>query len=74
MANATDEEPQDTDTDLGTRVVVYAHIHVPYVQRLPEMSVANAGSVSQSYDGDRRAAYVPSVRLVPNTRVALPTQ
>jgi len=57
-ANASDEELQRTYAPLGARVVVYGHIHVPYVRRLPGMTVANAGSVSQSYDGDRRASYL----------------
>jgi diadenosine tetraphosphatase ApaH/serine/threonine PP2A family protein phosphatase len=38
--------------------VVYGHIHRPYVRRLQGMSVANSGSVSQSYDGDTRASYL----------------
>jgi predicted phosphodiesterase len=38
--------------------VVYGHIHRSYIRRLPGMTVANTGSVSQSYDGDRRASYL----------------
>jgi predicted phosphodiesterase len=57
MANATDEEIDKTYAQLDAPIVIYGHIHVSYVRRLPEMTVANAGSVSQSYDGDRRAAY-----------------
>jgi diadenosine tetraphosphatase ApaH/serine/threonine PP2A family protein phosphatase len=57
MANATDDGIEKTFVELGTPVVVYGHIHVSHVRRLPGMTVANAGSVSQSYDGDRRAAY-----------------
>jgi predicted phosphodiesterase len=57
MVNASDEEVQKTYMGLGSPTVVYGHIHVSYVRRLPGMTVANAGSVSQSYDGDRRAAY-----------------
>jgi predicted phosphodiesterase len=57
MVNASDEEVQKTYTGLDSPTVVYGHIHVPYVRRLAGMTVANAGSVSQSYDGDRRAAY-----------------
>ncbi len=57
MANAADEEIQETYTELGVPLVIYGHIHVSYVRRLRGMTVANAGSVSQSYDGDRRAAY-----------------
>lgn len=57
MANATDQEIKNTYMGLGSRIVMYGHIHVSYVRQLPGMTVGNAGSVSQSYDGDRRAAY-----------------
>jgi predicted phosphodiesterase len=43
---------------LAAPVAVYCHIHVPFVRRLARMIVANTGSVSQSYDGDRRASYL----------------
>jgi predicted phosphodiesterase len=43
---------------LDAPVVVYGHIHRPFVRRLPGMTVANTGSVSLSYDGDRRASYL----------------
>jgi putative phosphoesterase len=58
LANASDEELRRTYAGLGARIVVYGHIHVPYVRRLADMTVANTGSVSQSYDGDRRASYL----------------
>jgi putative phosphoesterase len=65
MPNAGDEELQSTYSSLGARIVVYGHIHRPYVRRLPGMTVANTGSVSQSYDGDTRAS---PVNTVPPTR------
>jgi len=58
MANASDEELQTTYASLGAPIVIYGHIHCPYVRRLDRMTVANTGSVSQSYDGDRRASYL----------------
>jgi len=58
MANARDEELQTTYASLGAPIVVYGHIHCPYVRRLDRMTVVNTGSVSQSYDGDRRASYL----------------
>ena len=58
MLNASDEELQNTYASLGARIVVYGHIHCSYVRRLQGMTVANSGSVSQSYDGDRRASYL----------------
>jgi len=58
MPNASDEELQSTYAPLGAPIVVYGHIHLLYVRRLPTMTVANTGSVSQSYDGDTRASYL----------------
>jgi len=58
MPNASDDELQSTYASLGARIVVYGHIHRSYVRRLQAMTVANSGSVSQSYDGDTRASYL----------------
>ena len=58
MPNASDDELQSTYVSLRAQIVVYGHIHRPYIRRLQEMTVANTGSVSQSYDGDRRASYL----------------
>ena len=58
MANASDEELTKTYCSLGAPVVVYGHIHVPYIRRVGGMTVANTGSASQSYDGDTRASYL----------------
>jgi putative phosphoesterase len=58
MPNASDDELRSTYASLRAPIVVYGHIHVPYIRRLPGMTVANTGSVSQSYDGDRRASYL----------------
>jgi len=55
---ASDEELQRTYASLAAQIVVYGHIHCPYIRRLQGLTVANAGSVSQSYDGDRRASYL----------------
>jgi putative phosphoesterase len=58
MPNASDEELQNTYASLRARIVIYGHIHCSYIRRLKGMTVANTGSVSQSYDGDRRASYL----------------
>jgi len=58
MPNASDDELQSTYGSLGAGIVVYGHIHCSYIRRLKGMTVANTGSVSQSYDGDRRASYL----------------
>lgn len=57
-ASASDAELHSTYGSLGARTAVYGHIHWPYIRRLPGMTVANTGSVSQSYDGDTRASYL----------------
>lgn len=52
-----DGELESVYRPLGQPIAVYAHIHRSYVRRLsPELTVVNTGSVSLSYDGDRRAA------------------
>lgn len=57
MGDAGDEELTSTYGQLGTGRVVYGHIHVPFVRRLPAFTLANSGSVSLPFDGDPRAAY-----------------
>jgi putative phosphoesterase len=67
---ASDAELESVYSPLGQPVAVYAHIHQPYIRNVSGMLVANTGSVSLSYDGDRRAAYLllddsqPSIRRV----------
>jgi predicted phosphodiesterase len=56
MPDASDEELRSTYASLHAPIVVYGHIHRPYLRRLQGMTVANTGSVSQSYDGDTRAS------------------
>jgi putative phosphoesterase len=58
-ADASDAELEKVYGPLGAERVVYGHIHRPYVRRLPArpFTIANAGSVSLSYDGDPRASY-----------------
>jgi putative phosphoesterase len=59
VPESTDDEFQSTYLPLRAQTVVYGHIHRPFIRRLPSgMTVANTGSVSQSYDGDRRASYL----------------
>jgi len=67
---APDADLQRVYGALGQPLVVYGHIHRSYVRTLSGMMVANSGSVSLSYDGDARAAYLlvddgrPSIRRV----------
>jgi predicted phosphodiesterase len=58
MPNASDDELHSTYAALRAPIVVYGHIHQPFIRRIPGLTVANTGSVSQSYDGDRRASYL----------------
>jgi len=58
MPDAGDDELRDTYSSLGAPLVVYGHIHRPYIRHLHDMTVANTGSVSQSHDGDTRASYL----------------
>ena len=67
---ASDAELESIYSPLGKPVAIYGHIHRPYVRSLSKMTVANTGSVSLSYDGDRRASYLllddstPTIRRV----------
>ena len=58
LPEATDEELLDTYGGLDAATVVYGHIHRPYVRELPELTVANSGSVGMPFDGDWRASYL----------------
>ncbi|HLG99534.1 MAG TPA: metallophosphoesterase family protein [Bryobacteraceae bacterium] len=70
IQQATDAELGATYSVLGRPIVVYGHIHVPFVRKVQNMVVVNTGSVSLSYDGDPRAAYLlldgtrPTIRRV----------
>jgi putative phosphoesterase len=69
-ADASGAEFESVYNSLGAPTVVYGHIHKPFVRRIAEMTVANAGSVSLSFDGNWRAAYLlidddrPEIRRV----------
>lgn len=69
--------PHESDAALRTfyaplraALAVYGHIHRPYVRRMPDLIVANCGSVGLPWDGDPRAAYLlvengePAIRRV----------
>jgi putative phosphoesterase len=58
LASAPDVDLENTYAALRSPFVVYGHIHRAFVRNLGALTVANAGSVSLSYDGDPRAAYV----------------
>lgn len=68
--DASDAELESVYQSLGQPIAVYAHIHRSYIRNVSGMIVVNTGSVSLSYDGDRRAAYLllddakPTIRRV----------
>jgi predicted phosphodiesterase len=75
MPEASDAELGLTYAAIDQPIVVYGHIHRPYIRSIPDPRlrqkiVANTGSVSLSYDGDRRASYLlldgtdPTIRRV----------
>jgi len=60
---ASDAELESVYGPLGQPMAVYGHIHRSFIRSVPcsqgnELLVANTGSVSLSYDGDCRAAYL----------------
>ena len=71
---AADAELESVYVPLGQPIAVYAHIHRPYIRSVSssqgERLVVNTGSVSLSYDGNRRASYLlldgpsPTIRRV----------
>jgi predicted phosphodiesterase len=58
MPDAADGELLETYGPADGGIVVYGHIHLPYVRRLDSLTVANTGSVGNPFDGDPRAAYL----------------
>jgi putative phosphoesterase len=70
MDSVADGDLESAYGPLGRAVVVYGHIHRPYIRSVSRVVVANSGSVGLPHDGDRRASYlllddsVPSIRRV----------
>ena len=68
--DASDAELESVYGPLGRPIAVHGHIHRSYIRSVSGMIVANTGSVSLSYDGDCRAAYLlldesePAIRRV----------
>lgn len=57
-AQASDEELNSRYSSLAQPIVIYGHIHQPFVRTIGTLTVANSGSVGLPYDGDRRASYL----------------
>jgi predicted phosphodiesterase len=66
----SDAELESVYGPLGQPIAIMGHIHRSFIRNVAGMVVANTGSVSLSYDGDLRAAYLlldestPSIRRV----------
>jgi predicted phosphodiesterase len=58
MPDADDDKLMKTYGALGARLVIYGHIHRPFVRRMEGVVVANSGSVGLPWDGDPRASYL----------------
>lgn len=58
MDTADDAELEKTYKQLNAAIVVYCHIHRPFIRRIGSMTVCNTGSVGSPYDGDHRASYL----------------
>jgi predicted phosphodiesterase len=55
---ASDAELESVYSPLGQPIAIYGHIHRSFIRSVSGTIVANTGSVSLSYDGDPRAAYL----------------
>jgi predicted phosphodiesterase len=65
---ASDAELESVYGPLGQPTAIYAHIHRSFIRDVSGMIVANTGSVSLSYDGDPRAAYLLLDNATPEIR------
>jgi putative phosphoesterase len=68
METADDAELEKTYKQLNAAVVVYCHIHKPFVRKIGSMTVCNTGSVGSPYDNDPRASYLMIDNGKPATR------
>jgi diadenosine tetraphosphatase ApaH/serine/threonine PP2A family protein phosphatase len=70
MDSADDAELETTYKGLNSAIVVYCHIHRPFIRKIGKMTVCNCGSVGAPYDGDPRSSYlvihdgVPAIRRI----------
>jgi predicted phosphodiesterase len=68
METADDAELEKTYKQLNAAIVVYCHIHKPFVRKIGNMTVCNTGSVGSPYDNDPRASYLMIDHGKPATR------
>ncbi len=67
MDTGDDSELETTYRPLNAEIVVYCHIHRPFIRKVGGMTVCNTGSVGSPYDGDPRASYL----LIDNRKPAI---
>ena len=58
MSDASNGVLRETYADLGAPLVIYCHIHQPFVRPMAGLTVANSGSVGMPADGVPRASYL----------------
>jgi hypothetical protein len=58
LPDAEDSVLAATYESCQAQMVVYGHIHRPYVRRVGALTVANSGSVGSPFDADPRASYL----------------
>jgi predicted phosphodiesterase len=70
MDTAENAEFESAYKRLNAAIVVYCHIHRPFIRKIGSMTVCNAGSVGSPHDGDPRSSYLlvtdgnPAIRRV----------
>lgn len=70
MDSSDDVALENVYGSLGAKMVVYGHIHRPFIREFSNFTVCNSGSVGMPYDGDLRASYLlltdgrPEIRRV----------
>jgi putative phosphoesterase len=57
-ADAPDDKFLAAYSSLARPVVVFGHLHIPFVRRIDALTIANSGSVGMPQDGDPRASYL----------------
>jgi predicted phosphodiesterase len=68
IETAEDAELEKTYKQLNAAIVVYCHIHKPFIRKIGNMTVCNTGSVGSPYDNDPRASYLMIDNGKPATR------
>lgn len=58
MDTADDAELESAYKSIGLPLIVYGHIHRPFIRKVGGMTVCNSGSVGSPYDGDPRSSYL----------------